>query len=91
MIHTEEHPLKRRVVKVKSGTFAGENYQLEDWWDCVAGQSWMSCSENPACLNYAIRSSKDHLPMDDNVVYGKIGAFGHLIHISELEKGNDES
>jgi hypothetical protein len=24
------------------------------------------------------------LPFDDEVVYGKLGGFGHLVHVSEL-------
>jgi len=44
----------------------------------------MDANGNPAALIYAIRSGFDGLPTDDEVVYGKIGSFGHLIHESEL-------
>ena len=41
---------------------------------------------NPACLDYAVRSSslEDGLPTDDEVLYGKIGGYGKLVHISEV-------
>lgn len=81
-IHQARHPLAGQLVTVRSGDFAGENYLIEDWWDRVAGRSWMRCDGNPACLDYAMRSVND--PIDDEVVYGKIGAFGKLIHVSHL-------
>jgi hypothetical protein len=61
-----------------------EKYRIEDWWIRVAGKSWMDCVGNPACLLYAMHSAYAKLPDDDYVVYGKVGPFGHLIHITEL-------
>jgi hypothetical protein len=83
MKHSSEHPKAGQMVKIASGEFAGEDYRVEDWWDRVAGKSWMFCDGNPACLDYAMRSH--NLPVDDEVVYGKIGPFGKLIHVSQLE------
>jgi hypothetical protein len=82
MIHEEPSPLAGQTVALKEG---GHEYRVEDWWDRVGGQSWMDMAGNPACLNYAVRSAKEGLPIDDQVLYGKIGAFGHLIHVSEIE------
>jgi hypothetical protein len=62
----------------------GQEFVVEDWWENIAGQSWMFCAGNPACLKYAMRSAFSDLPTDNNVVYGKAGSFGHLIHESEL-------
>jgi hypothetical protein len=45
----------------------------------------MDCDGNPACLIYALRSGLMGLPTDDEVLYGKVGIFGHLVHISEIE------
>jgi hypothetical protein len=42
----------------------------------------MTADGNPAALNYAARGVG--LPIDDEVVYGKIGAFGHLVHTKEI-------
>ncbi len=81
----ERHPLAGKTVTIKSGKFAGEKYRLEDWWQNVSGKSWQVSQGNPAALSYAMRSGlKDDLPIDDEVVYGKIGTFGHLVHVSEL-------
>lgn len=91
-MHTEEHPLAGKTVTLNETAHdgirgiveAGEKFAVEDWWDRLTGGSWMFANGNPAALQYAMRSSIDHLPLDDNVVYGKIGAFGHLVHVSEL-------
>lgn len=94
MNHTESHPLKDKTVRIKSHVkhpqvpgFGGAEFRVEDWWDKVAGRSWMSCDGNPACLIYAMRTgfSEVHVPIDDEVVYGKVGPFGHLLHVSEIE------
>ena len=42
---------------------------------------------NPAALKYAVRAALREpasLPLDDEVVYGKVDIFGHLIHVSEI-------
>jgi hypothetical protein len=81
----DPHPLAGKTVTIKSGKFAGEKYRLEDWWQNVSGMSWKVSQGNPAALSYAMRSVlKDNLPIDDEVVYGKIGPYGHLVHVSEL-------
>lgn len=87
-MHSESHPLAGQTVKVDFG--AGGNiegiqeYRVEDWWDKLTGGSWMVATGNPAALMYAIRSGKNSLPLDDEVVYGKVGSFGHLAHVSEI-------
>lgn len=86
-IHNEPHVMAGKTVTIASGTFKGEEYRIEDWWDRVAGKSWMVCDGNPACLDYALRSVEDDLRTDNDVVYGKIGMFGKLIHISQLPEG----
>jgi hypothetical protein len=62
----------------------GQEFTVEDWWQNVSGQSWMNCGGNPACLKYAVRSGFSGLPTDNEVVYGKVGSFGHIVHVSEL-------
>ncbi len=63
---------------------AGSDYRVEDWWMNVSGGSWMDAVGNPAALNYAMRSAMAGLPIDNKVLYGKIGGLGFLIHESEL-------
>lgn len=76
-----------RVVRVKnvSAPDAGvESYEVEAYWDDLTGKSWMFSDGNPAALKYAVRSGVAGLPLDNEVLYGKIGAFGHLVHVSEV-------
>lgn len=84
-MHNEASPLSGRTVTIKTGTHAGCEYRVEDYWDRVSGgKSWMDMGGNPACIIYGVRAGQEGLPIDDEVVYGKIGPFGHLIHVSEL-------
>lgn len=81
---SKPHPLSDKTVVLKSGAFKGESFWIEDWWFRVAGKSWMDCDGNPACLEYAMRSVADGDPLSNDVVYGKIGGLGKLIHIQHL-------
>lgn len=83
MKHPQQSPLAGKSIAITSGDFAGEFLLVEDWWDRVVGRSWMVCDGNPACLEYAVRGA-GRTPIDDEVVYGKIGSLGKLIHVSEL-------
>lgn len=90
-MHEEPHPLAGKNVllndKVQGDPevmWPGRVYTVEDWWDRVSGGSWMYAEGNPACLKYAMRSAMSGLPLDNEVVYGKIDGLGHLIHASEL-------
>lgn len=94
MIHSEPHELSGQTVKLtadfsdRSGELQpGMEYRVEDYWDRVSGGSWMNATGNPAAMKYAMRSglSVKPIPIDNEVLYGKIGAFGHLIHVSEVE------
>jgi hypothetical protein len=64
----------------------GIEIRVEDYWDRIAGKSWMDAEDNPAAIRYGIRSGSTGLPFDDEVVYGKVGCsgLGHLVHVSEL-------
>lgn len=85
MKHTEAHPLAGKTVTIKDGVFAGQPYWIEDWWDKLTGGSWMDANGNPACMEYAMRALSGEMnPIDDDVVYGKIGRLGKLMHVSRL-------
>lgn len=64
----------------------GKEFIAEDYWMNVAGKSWKCVDGNHAVMEYIVRSLKRITPppMDDEVVYGKIGGYGHLFHVSEL-------
>jgi hypothetical protein len=83
-IHKHTHPQAGATVKIASGEFAGADYRVDDWWDRLGGKSWMVSDGNPACIDYAIRSATEKLPVDNEVVYGKIGMSGKLIHVSQI-------
>ena len=84
-----KHPLAGKTVTVHAPGAAeldGKDYRIEDWWENVAGMPWGMAQGNPACLKYACRIgfSDKGPPPDEEVVYGKIAGFGHLIHVTEL-------
>ncbi len=70
-----------KTVKLKDG----RDYRVEDWWDRLGQGSWMFCKGNMACIQYALKYAFTHAPVDDEVLYGKIGPFGHLMHVSQLD------
>lgn len=88
-MHTNESPLAGKTVKIKTtaSEIGGEDFRVEDWWDRVAGKSWMVCDGNPACIHYALRTgcSDVDVPTDNEVLYGKVGMFRKLVHLSEIE------
>ena len=84
-MHSEKSPLAGQTLRIKSGLFKDNEYWVEDWWDHLTGGSWAWARGNPSCLDYAVRGVIDNLPNDDEVLYGKIGILGKLVHISELD------
>ena len=93
-VHHSPHPQAGETVTIKSGTVdpaqsevvEGAQYKIEDWWDRLSGKSWMWSNGNPDAIQYAIRAVYNNLPFDDEVVYGKIGFLGHLVHVSEIQR-----
>jgi len=84
-IHTEPHPWAGKTIPIDIPGIGVGEFRIEDWWDRVSGSSWAAAPGNPAAIKYAERSGPaDSIPFDDEVVYGKFGAFGHLVHVSEL-------
>lgn len=92
-MHKESSPLAGTTVRIKEGVqdpsqqmvVGGAEYEVEDYWDVLTGGSWGNATGNPAALQYAIRAAVNMLPWDDEVLYGKIGGLGHLVHVSEIE------
>ena len=60
--------------------------RIEGWWDDVTGGSWKWANGNPAAMIYAMRTGlkDDAVPPDDEVLYGKVGGLGVLVHETEL-------
>ena len=85
-MHDQPHPRAGLTVRIASGEFKGQDYRIEDWWDRVSGRSWRHSGFHPAGIAYTIRAIEvDQLPEDDEVLYGKVGRYGALIHVSEIE------
>lgn len=79
-MHNKPFGKAGQTVTLSSGPYAGEEYRIEDYWDRVSGQSWSMSAGNPAALQYAIKAPS----LDDEVLYGKIGGLGYLVHVSWL-------
>lgn len=73
-------PYAGMTVKTKNG----QDFTVEDWWQNVFGESWMRSDGNFAAMKYGIHAAMTNLPIDNEVLYGKIDGFGVLLHISEL-------
>lgn len=93
IIHSEPSPLAGKTVRLRPDYHHPEIEDasnlyivIEDWWDRIAGKSWMDCNGNPAALLYAMRTgfSSYRVPINNEVLYGKVGCFGHLVHVSEI-------
>ena len=87
-IHTFPHPLADRPVTLIENNSLGipttEIYMIEDWWDSITGHSWQIATGNPVALEYSLRIANTSIPLDDEVVYGKLKGLGILIHVSEI-------
>lgn len=94
MLHDAPHPRAGQTVKVrlegKPGPSIGPGeyeFTIQDWVDRMdsSGESWMvTPPRNWAVLHYGNRVAQVGLPMDDEVVYGKIDGLGYIIHTSEI-------
>ena len=84
-----------KTVKVKNGvtikgeSIGGDDFRVEDWAENVLGCPWFMANGNPAAIIYAVRVNERTafgIPMVDNeVLYGKLGGMGFLLHINELD------
>ncbi|MFI2184570.1 hypothetical protein [Streptomyces sioyaensis] len=95
MQHTATHPLAGQTVTVApAAALYGHadttpfELRVEDWNDRVFGQPWEVMEGHPASLGYALRAALGHLPLDNEVVYGKdTFGCGHLVHTNEIQAG----
>jgi hypothetical protein len=95
-VHAKSHSLAGQTVIIGDGVKdprgmvnAGAEYRVEDYWDRVSGKSWQVSDWNPAALQYVLRIglSGHDVPLDDEVLYGKIANIGHLVHVTEIRRG----
>lgn len=81
IVHNTPHELAGKKVRLKDGA----EFVIEDWADRVYGHSIWMANGNPAALEYAVHRAANHLPIDEQTVYGKVGFFGYIRHISEID------
>jgi hypothetical protein len=97
-MHDNAHTLAGKTVELK---LKGNHHQIhpntdrieiEDWQDRITGKPWRTSDVegNPAAIVYGLYIEHAGLPDDDEVVYGKIGLQGFIIHDSELGDIIDE-
>lgn len=83
---------RNQIVTIKDGVIdpvqemvvGGAEYRIEGYWDELTGTSWQVSDGNPSAMQYGFRRGLTGGPLDDEVLYGKIGHFGHLVHVSEI-------
>lgn len=72
------------VGKLGGQDLGNQDFTVEDWFENVCGKSWMFANGNPTALLYAVRTANHNVPIDNDVVYGKIDGLGYAFHVSEL-------
>lgn len=91
MIHECPHPWAGETVRINQKDHCDDREQIvpdaelviEDWWDRVFGTDWQM-TPHPLALRHMLRANRASLPLDDEVVYGKIDGMGVLVHVSEF-------
>jgi hypothetical protein len=90
--HPKQHPLSGMTVKLNSSAHdpqremiePGMEFAVEDWYDRIGNGSWYAGVQTWATQWYCKRQMTTFIPLDNEVVYGKIGHLGHLVHVTEL-------
>jgi hypothetical protein len=89
-IHKTKSPLAGKEVSIRECDYptslCGKTFIVEDWWDRVQvseGKSWRDCHEYLVCANYKMRMTRRE-QNDDEVLYGRIGPFNYLVHVSDI-------
>lgn len=94
----EKYKYAGKTVKIKGKVgvssfgedLSNKQFRIEDWAENVLGCSWLDAQGNPAALEYVLRigffGKNNNVNLFSNdVLYGKVGMFGHLFHVNELE------
>ena len=79
--------LRSAADPIQGAVVTGAKYRVEDYWTTISGGLDVRTSAeygNWAAINYVNRAALVGLPDDGEVVYGKIGTLGHIVHVSEL-------
>lgn len=89
--HKEPHPLAGKEVNVIDGPHKGEIIRIENWdtlIDRPPGNPTPPWFLRPmqvhAEMNFFKEQQERNFPMDNEVIYGKVGGLGYLMHTSDL-------
>lgn len=100
LIHPDSHPLAGKTITVKlrgaphQRLHDGVELIVEDWWSIAHEENELGflprllSSRSPAAINYIVRAEIAGIPLDDDVIYGKVFegplGLGYIIHSSEI-------
>lgn len=80
---------ENKELKIIKGYLKSNSIIIEDWWKKIAGENWQtSAFYNPAAYIYCLNHQSEYGNHDVSVnwvLYGKIGRFGCLVNVNELE------
>ena len=81
--------LINKKLKIIKGYLKGNSIVIEDWWQKIAREDWQtSAFHNPAAYNYCLNHQSEYSNHNVSIIwvlYGKIGGFGYLVNVNELE------
>lgn len=81
MVHAKAHPLANQKVGIVKGQHKGKVFEVQDWADRLPEGTVLLTDS----FIYKTRREEAELPYDQEIVYGKIGHFTHLVHATELD------
>lgn len=101
LVHPDSHPLAGKTITVKlkgaphQRLTDGVQMEVEDWWSIAHEDNELGSlpallsSRSPAAINYIVRAQVAGIPLDDDVIYGKVFdgqplGLGYIIHSSEI-------
>lgn len=84
-MNPNRHALAGKTITIASGSLAGMEFTVQDWFHKVTGFSWQAGTDLPAVEVYAWSSKKEGLPRDNQVLLGHDRhGDAHLVHESQI-------
>lgn len=75
-------------LRADAAELGGQPCEIVDWYERTgAGKTWRQALEegDPRAQGYAVRRGLGKLPLDDEVLFGRVDGMGQLIHVSEIQ------
>lgn len=85
-IHPSEHSGKGLRISQSVPGIGGRECIVHDYWDRMYGITWQEGREDglAACIFYDARARAEGLPLDNEVLYVRVGSLGYLVHVTEI-------